>query len=218
MGAILAYYGLITVKLIMAISVVVIYLRFFNTAAGLKQMTPLDIVVNFLLSAILSDFILNRHIDILDFVIVVIIYGFLLYLLNKITFNTNLGRQIFIGVPRPIIQDGQIDDDAMARLHISAHDLALALRLRGIRSVRDVQMAQIEPNGELTIVKKGAKKYPIVIIDNGNVDDYGLARIKRSMPWLKRELKKRKIKNIDDILIAQWYNNRLQIIKKADND
>lgn len=218
MGAILAYYGLITIKLIMAISVVVLYLRFFNTAAGLKQMTTLDIVVNFLLSAILSDFILDRHIDILDFVVVVIIYGFLLYGLNKLTFNTDLGRKIFIGSPRPIIQNGHIDAAQMARLHISAHDLALALRMRGIHSVRDVEMAQIEPNGELTIVKRGAKKYPIVVIDNGDVDEGALARINRTLPWLKRELKKRKIKNIDDILIAQWYNGRLQIIKKTDGD
>ena len=202
----------------MAIGVVVIYLRFFNTAAGLKQMTTLDIVVNFLLSAILSDFILDRNIDIMDFVVIVVIYGFLLYFLNKLTFNTNLGRQIFVGSPRTIIQNGQIDAEQMSRLHISAHDLALALRTRGIHSVRDVQMAQIEPNGELTIVKRGAKKYPVVIIDNGDVDTDALARINRTAAWLKRELKKRKIKEIDDILIAQWYNNRLQIIKKAEND
>lgn len=214
MTASFVFYGLITIKLIMAIGVAVVYLRFFNTTAGLKQMTPLDIIVNFLLSAILSDFILDRHIGILDFVVVVIIYGFLLYVLNKLTFNTDLGRRIFIGSPRVIIQRGRIDEETMARLHISAHDLALALRRQQIKSIKDVEMAQIEPNGDFTIVRKGAKKYSVVIIDNGDIDREALAKIHRSPAWLKKELRKKKIRDIDEILIAQWHNGRLQIVKK----
>ncbi|MBD5400603.1 DUF421 domain-containing protein [bacterium] len=216
MSAAFIFYGLITIKLVMAIGVAVVYLRFFNTAAGLKQMTPLDIIVNFLLSAILSDFILDKHISILDFVVVVLIYGMLLYILNRVTFNTDLGRRIFIGSPRIIIQNGEIDEEEMSRLHISAHDLALALRRQQIKSIKDVEMAQIEPNGDFTIVRKGAKKYSIVIIDNGNIDEVALAKIHRSETWLRRELQKRKINDIDEILVAQWHNNRLQIVKKKD--
>lgn len=212
----LVFYGLITIKLVMAIGVAVIYLRFFNTTAGLKQMTPLDIVVNFLLSAILSTFILDRNISITDFVVVAVIYGFLLYGLNKMTYNTDIGRRIFIGSPRTIIQNGIVDEETMSRLHISAHDLALALRRQQIKSIKDVEMAQIEPNGDFTIVKKGAKKYSVVIIDNGDIDNDALAKIHRSPAWLKKELKKKKIHDIDEIFIAQWHNNRLQIIKKKD--
>lgn len=216
MYAFITPYLLITVKLIMAISVAVIYLRFFNAAGSLKQMTPLDVIINFLLSAILSDFILDKHITLLDFAVIVIIYGVLLYILNKITVKTNIGRRIFIGVPRVIIQNGEIDSDMMNHLHISAHDLALAMRRQQIKSLKDIEMAQIEPNGDLTIVKKGAKKYSVVVIDNGDIDNDALAKINRSEKWLRQELKKRKIKDIDEILIAQWNNNRLQIIKKKD--
>ena len=216
MNAIFMYYALITAKLIMAIMVAVLYLRLFNVGGSLKQMTPLDIIVNFLLSAILSDFILDRNIGIMDFVVVVLIYGALLYVLNKLTFNTNLGRKIFIGSPRIIIQNGEIDSNMMEKMKISAHDLALALRRQQIKSIKDVEMAQIEPNGDLTIVRKGTKKYSVVVIDNGDIDDVALAKIHRSEAWLRRELKKRKIHDIDEILIAQWHNNRLQIVKKKD--
>lgn len=212
----LIFYGLITIKLIMAISVAVIYMRFFNTAAQLKQMTPLDIIINFLLSAILSDFILDRHIGVMDFVVVVIIYGVLMYALNKLTFNTNVGRRIFIGTPRIIIQNGQIDGDMMEKLHISIHDLALAMRRHEIKNIRDIEMAQIEPNGDFTIVKKGATEYSVVLIDNGAIDTDALEKIHRSEKWLMGELKKKKITDIDDVLVAQWHNNRLQIIKKKD--
>ncbi len=200
----------------MAIGVAVIYLRFFNAGGGLRQMTPLDVIINFLLSAILSDFILDRHISVLDFVVVVMIYGLLLYALNKFTFNTNIGRRIFVGTPRAIIQNGEINEEMMRQMQISAHDLALAMRRQGVRSIKDIEMAQIEPNGDFTIVRKGAKKYSVVVIDNGDIDDEALSRIHRSEAWLRRELKKKKIKDIDEILVAQWHNNRLQIIKKKD--
>lgn len=216
MNSILLTYGLITVKLIMAITVAVLYLRFFNPAGGLRQMTPLEIIINFLLSAILSDFILDRHIGILDFVVIVVIYGALLYVLNKLALHTNIGRRLFIGVPHVVIQNGELDSDIMSRMHISAHDVALALRRQQIKSLRDVEMAQIEPNGDFTIVKKGAKKYSVVIIDNGDIDDDALAKIHRSEQWLRRELRKKKIKDIDEILVAQWHNNRLHIVKKKE--
>ena len=216
MGAYVTYYVLMTIKLIMAIGVAVIYLRFFNPGGSLRQMTPLDIIINFLLSAILSDFILNKNIDLIDFAVVVAIYGILLYVLNKLSVNTDIGRRIFIGTPRVIIQNGEIDSEMMQRLNISGHDLALALRRQQIKSIKDVEMAQIEPNGDFTIVKKGAKKYSVVVIDNGNVDEVALAKIHRSEKWLRRQLQKKKIKDIDEILIAQWHNNRLQIVKKKD--
>lgn len=209
-------YGLTTIKLVMAIIVAVVYLRFFNTAGALKQMTPMDIIINFLLSAILSNFILDNRTTITDFAFIVIIYGILLYGLNKLTFRTNVGRRIFIGVPRVIIQNGEIDSDMMERLNISGHDLALAMRRQQIKSLKDIEMAQIEPNGDFTIVKKGAKKYSVVVIDNGDVDTDALIKIKRSEKWLHQQLRKKKINDLSDVLIAQWHNGRLQIIKKRD--
>lgn len=207
-------YGLITIKLVMAIGAAVVFIRMFNTGGTLKQATTLDLIINILLSAILSDFILDDRITMLDFAVIVAIYGVILFALNKITVSTNLGRRIFIGDPRVIIQNGEFNVDMMSKLNISAHDLAVAMRRQQIKSLKDVEMAQIEPNGDLTIVKKGAKKYSVVIIDNGNVDTNALAKINRSPQWLKRELRKKHIHDIDDIFVAQWHNGRLQIIKK----
>ena len=203
-----------TIKLIMAISAAVVFLRLFNGTVQLKQATTLDLIVNFLLSAIMSDFILDNRITMLDFGVIVLIYGALLFVLNKVTMNTNIGRRIFIGNPRVIIQNGEFNVDMMSRLNISAHDLAVAMRRQQVKSLKDVEMAQIEPNGDLTIVRKGAKKYSVVIIDNGNIDRDALTKINRSETWLRRELKKKHIHDIDDIFVAQWHNGRLQIVKK----
>ena len=208
-------YGLMTLKLLMAIVAAVVFMRLFSSTIQLKQATTLDLIVNILLSAILSDFILDNRITMVDFAIIVVIYGLILYGLNKLTLNTNIGRRIFIGNPRVIIQNGEFNVDMMQRLNISAHDLAVAMRRQQIKSLKDVEMAQIEPNGDLTIVKKGAKKYSVVIIDNGNIDKDALSKINRSEKWLRRELRKKRISDIDDIFVAQWNNNRLQIVRRS---
>ncbi len=210
----IAYYGLISIKLVMAIVTAAIFLKFFNTGRQLKQMTPLDIILNFLLSAILSNFILDSSITIIDFAVIVLIYGVLLYLINFITFQTSIGRRIFVGVPKVIIRNGEFDADTMKRLRINARDVAAAMRHQDIHSLKDVKTAQIEPNGTLTVIKKGQHQYPIILIDNGIIVPDALIKINRTEKWLLRQLKIKKIADPDDVFIAQWNNGRLQIIKR----
>ena len=212
----LIIYGIMIIKLILAIAAAVVFMRLFTPSGTLKQMTPLAVIINFLLSAILSDFILNRNIDLPEFIVVIVIYGVLINVLNRFAFYTDIGHRIFIGDPQVIIQNGQINVDKMEKLKISPRDLAVAMRSHHIHSLREVEMAQIEPNGELTIVKKGDKKYSVIVIDNGDIDENALQKINRSEKWLRRELRKKRIKNIDDIFVAQWNNGKLQIVKKED--
>jgi len=210
----LVIYGVMVIKLIIAIIAAVVFMRLFTPSGTLKQMTPLAVIINFLLSAILSDFILNRNIDLPEFIVVIVIYGALINILNRFAFYTDIGHRIFIGEPQVLIQNGQINVDKMEKLKISPRDLAVAMRQHKIHSLKEVEMAQIEPNGELTIVKKGDKKYSVIVIDNGDIDEDALEKINRSEKWLRHELRKKRIRNIDDIFVAQWNNGRLQIIKK----
>lgn len=211
----LVNYGLITFKLIVAIATALVFLKFFNMNNQLKQMTPLDIIFNFILSAILSNYILDKDISLVEFLMVMIIYAALLYLVSRLTFSTNVGRSIFVGTPKVLIKDGEFDLDMMRRMKVNARDIAIVLRTKNIHSLREVEMAQVEPNGELTVVKKGERDYSVIIIDNGVVDTNGLEKIGRSEKWLMRQLREQKITNIDDVFIAQWYKNKLQIIKKS---
>lgn len=210
----LIVYGIMVIKLVIAIAAAVIFMRLFTPSGTLRQMTPLAVIINFLLSAILSDFILNRNINLPEFIVVIVIYGILINILNRFAFYTDIGHRIFIGDPQVLIQNGQINVDKMEKLKISPRDLAVAMRQHKIHSLKEVEMAQIEPNGELTIVKKGDKKYSVIVIDNGDIDEDALEKINRSEKWLRHELRKKRIKNIDDIFVAQWNNGHLQIVKK----
>ena len=121
MSELFANYWMVAIKLALALATAVIFLKMFNINSQLKQLTPISVVLNFLLSAILSSFILDSEFTIMDFFVIMIIYGLL---------------------------------------------LAAALRAMDVHSLRDIKFAQVEANGDLTIVKKGDENYSVVLIDN----------------------------------------------------
>ncbi|MDR1207415.1 MAG: DUF421 domain-containing protein [Rickettsiales bacterium] len=215
MQEILSYYGTRVVELLSAFLVILIFVKIFGMNYQLKQMTALDLIINFILGAILGGFITNDRLSTFNFFIIMSIYIAMVYVVTFVTKKTGWGQRLLIGSPKIIIQDGKVDEEMINRLNLSAHEIAAALRRQKIHSLTEVKMAQIEPGGDLTVVKKGDQNYSIVLMDNGIVDEQALRDIKKNDAWLKKKLKEKKIKNADDVFIAQWHNGRLHIVRKS---
>ena len=209
-----ADYWMVAVKLTLAITTAVVFLKLFNMNSQLKQLTPISIVLNFLLSAILSSFILDDTISIMDFFVIMIIYGALLAIVNWLSFNTAFGRRMFVGVPRVIVQDGEFRADVMRKMRLNVCDVASAMRAQNVHSLREIKFAQVEPNGDLTIVKKGDENYSVVLIDNGVVDTAALEKIGKTELWLMAKLHAQKIRDPQNVFIAQYHHGKLETIKK----
>ncbi|MCL1902167.1 MAG: DUF421 domain-containing protein [Alphaproteobacteria bacterium] len=207
-------YGTTVIELLSAFVVVLIFIKLFGMNYQLKQMTAFDLIVNLILGALLGGFITNPNLSTPKFFVIMTIYIIIVYLINMITKKSDWGRRVLIGYPQIIIQDGKIDERMVNRLNLSVHEIAAAMRHQKIRSLTQVKMAQIEPGGDLTIVKKGDKSYSIILIDNGIVDEGALAEIGRTPDWLNRRLAAKGIKDAADVFIAQWHQGRLYIIKK----
>lgn len=211
----LSGYSVIGIKLITAFVVVMVFLKLFGMKGQLKQMTSLDLIINFILSAILSGFILNDNLGLAGFFVVMAIYIVLVYIVLMITRKTNWGRRLLIGSPKVIVEDGKLNTKLISKSGISIHDLAAAMRAQDIRSLGEVKMAQIEPGGDLTILRMGDTRYPIIIIDNGVLDKDALASIKKDEKWLKRQMREKKIKDMDDVMAAYWYKRHMEFIRKS---
>ena len=169
MSELFANYWMVAIKLALALATAVIFLKMFNMNSQLKQLTPISVVLNFLLSAILSSFILDSEFTIMDFFVIMIIYGLL---------------------------------------------LAAALRAMDVHSLRDIKFAQVEANGDLTIVKKGDENYSVVLTDNGVVDTAALEKIGKTELWLMAQLHAQKIRDPENVFIAQYHHGKMQVIKK----
>lgn len=212
MTDILTTYYMFAIKLVVSMLSAIVFLRFFNMKRRLKQTTPLDLVINFVLSAIISGFILGNNLSIIEFIGVMVIYSAFIYLVNLIIYNTNTGRNFFIGRPQVLINKGEVNIDKMKKLKVGATDLAVALRQHEIKSIADVQNAQLEAAGELTVVKKGEENYSLILVDNGLIITDALKRINKTQAWLKKELLKYGVQDVANVFVAQWDKNHLAVI------
>ena len=207
-------YWLVAVKLALALATAVVFLKLFNMNSQLKQLTPISVVLNFLLSAILSSFILDDEFSITAFFVIMIIYGALLAVVNWLSFNTSFGRRMFVGTPRVIVQNGEFRADVMRKMRLNVRDVATAMRAQDVHSLRDIRFAQVEANGDLTIVKKGDENYSVVLIDNGVVDTAALEKIGKTELWLMAQLHAKKIRDPENVFIAQYHHGKISVIKK----
>ena len=76
------------------------------------------------------------------------------------------------------------------------------LRSRGIFSVEDVEFAQYESNGSLTVIKKGDGSLSYVLVSKGQIVQDQLEASGQSEEWLTKELEHQGIK-LEDIFFAE---------------
>ncbi len=58
-------------------------------------------------------------------------------------------EMIFIGRSKIIIENGVLQEKNLKKMHLSVDKLEMRLRQKGIKSIKDVQWATIEPSGQL---------------------------------------------------------------------
>ncbi len=63
--------------------------------------------------------------------------------------------------PRTLIRDGQVDEQAMRKSHMTEHDLWEDLRGKGVSDLKQVAEARLERSGNLSVIK--ARQDPKVI-------------------------------------------------------
>lgn len=107
-------------------------------------------------------------------------------------------RGLIEGRPLVIIRHGRAIRDSMARAKVSMDDVAEKLRLHGITAVSDVELASLEPDGNLSVIPKRevqplTPRYlglPVsqTLVDDGEIDVDGMLAAGVSRGWLDREL------------------------------
>ena len=166
---------------------------------------------------------------------ILLFFRVLYYLFLSTFFQRSLFlRQKLEGNPAIISRNGQIDFEQLKKCRINLNHLQSLLRQSEVFSIREVAYALIEPNGEMSILKKSAYQkltqediqlpnqavhLPVTIILDGKLLKKKLQEIHKDEQWLSRELKTKGIENAKDVLLAEWLEDDglFVIEKKATN-
>lgn len=192
----------------------------FTRAMGRKQISQLtffDYTVGITIGSIAGVAAVDRSLKISDGVISIAIWSLLTIIISEITFkNINL-RLLVDSEPLLIIDKGKVIYKNMKKARYNIGDLLMQLRNKDIFNITEVEIAILEPDGKLSVLKKSefnsvtvgdmklaAPKVGMMVdlILDGNILSSHLSLIKKDEAWLTSQLKARNIKDIKTVVFA----------------
>jgi uncharacterized membrane protein YcaP (DUF421 family) len=63
--------------------------------------------------------------------------------------------RVLEGAPTPIVERGELKRDGLRRERMNERDALAELRLRGLQDVREVRLAQVEVDGQVSVIREG---------------------------------------------------------------
>lgn len=175
---------------------------------NLAPSSPLDQLQNFVLGGIIGGVIYNNQISVLQYLLVLIVWTFLVTLFKYLKENVGFVKKLIDGTPGILIKNGEVVVDECTRRGIAASDLMFKLRASNIYDTRQVKRAIQEQNGQLTIIKYGEESARFPLITNGFIDDNILETLDKDRDWLMKELAKSKT-DLSNVYLGQFINGQL---------
>ncbi len=200
-------------RLFIGILIIVVHLKVANKSS-LVQFTSIDFIGNFILGGI----IYNHTISMLNYIVMLLATIMMIAFLNYISENFLPARCLVRGDVVPIIEHGQFRLDSVGQpdAKFDLIDFMSVARSRGIFSVEDIEFAQIETNGSITVIEKGNGHLNYLLVKSGQIFSDRLERIGHSEQWLRDELAEAGIEPLDEVFLVELNSRHKFYIVKTD--
>ncbi|MEH7441152.1 DUF421 domain-containing protein [Bacillus sp. JJ1122] len=185
----------------------------------LSQMTFFTYITGIALGNIAGDMVVHRDIKLIDGVTGLTLWAFLTLTIEYIALKSAKARILLDGEPTIIIKQGKIIEKAMKSNKLNMDDLTMLLRIKNIFSITEVDYAILEPNGQISVLKKvefenvinkdaaipiTPRKYlPSELVVDGKIVLKNLKELSLSEDWLLNELRKKGIHTLTDTFYAE---------------
>ncbi len=198
----------------------------------ISQLTYFDYVVGITIGSIASIASVDKSVNMYEGLFSIITWSVLTILISEITLKNIKIRLLVNSEPLLIIDKGKVLYKNMKKARYNIGDLLMQLRVKDIFYITDVEVAILEPDGKLSVLKKSEHtaltiedmniKRPktgmmIDIILDGNILSSHLQQIKKNEDWVVAQLKARNIDNIKDVVFAGIQaDEQIYIVTKND--
>ena len=186
------------------------------------EITTIDFVVAITIGSIASAALVDSQVHFGSSLLNMALWGFLSITLNYLGIRVPNLRRVIVGSPLVIIKNGKIREKNLFRAKLNFDDLMSALRLKGIALLEDVEFAVLEPNGEISVIKKSQKEsitpedlkmvveqqgYPAIVVLHGKIMQRNLQHRGYNVNWLKEKLDEMGVENPEAVSLAQLDTN-----------
>lgn len=196
-------------------------LLFLTRIMGKKQLSQLtffDYVVGITIGSIAATMSVDQNVQISNGLVSLAIWGVFPIFLGFLGMKSRKFLRLTDGRPSILIKNGEVLEESMKKNQIAIDELMMLLREKGVFKVDDIEMAILETNGELSIMKKtdlepitprllGMKvtleQAPSLLIVDGHILFDNLSKTGYSKKWLMKEIEKQGAQSLKDVFIAQ---------------
>jgi uncharacterized membrane protein YcaP (DUF421 family) len=199
----------------------------------LSQITFFDYIVGITIGSIAASIVVDRSIGIIDGIIATVVWCAMPIIIGYIAVKNIAFRRLIDGEPKVVIQNGNIINKNMLKEKYNMGDLLMQLRDKGVFDITEVEFAILEPNGNLSVLKK-SQYNPITpkdmniptnykgimteLIIDGRIISQHLEIVNKDEKWLLDQLKSRNIDNINNVVFAGLQTDgQLYISLKTDS-
>ncbi len=152
-----------------------------------------------------------------DHLIGLITYGILTLGVSWFAMKNRKFRKMVSGEPVIVIQDGSILEGNMRKMNLDLDELMTMLRTEGIFDYKELELAIVEPSGELSVLKKPeyqevtqgdleiqgqSKGIAVEVIVDGQIIYENLRAMGLDGRWLMKQLQQNKISHISKVCFA----------------
>ncbi|WP_099355063.1 DUF421 domain-containing protein [Fredinandcohnia onubensis] len=182
------------------------------------QLTFFDYVVGIAIGDMASTIVIDKSVKILNGIIGLVVFTILSLLIGFGAVKSFRFREIVESSPTILVKDGKVMEKSLLKERMTFDDLLNGLRIKGAFNLSEVELAMLETNGEISVLKK--PKYqaitpndiglsveedhgPSLAIIDGMVLEKHLNYLGYSKEWLLQEIKKQGASNTEDVFLAQ---------------
>ncbi|MDR5587156.1 MULTISPECIES: DUF421 domain-containing protein [Clostridium] len=160
------------------------------------------------------------------------VWALLGYTMEYITLKWRYASKYIDGEPTIIIMNGKIMENALRKMKYKVSDIMALLRNKDVFDLSQVDFAIIEPNGQLSVLKKpqyepltpkdmNITKAPTGIstelIYDGILIHQNLKQLNKTEKWLMDQLKMYQIKDVSEVFLATLTPSGSLYIDKYDD-
>ena len=204
----------VAIKLTIGFIALVVFMN-LNGRSQLAPTSTEDQIGNYVLGGIIGGVIYNPSITIVQFLIVLLIWGLLMTTIDFLKNSNKNVKKMIDGQIVYLIKGGKMLTENFAQATLSIPDFYTKLRTKGIFKVSEIEDAFMESNGQLIVIQKNDENYSNLLVSEGKIMEDNLVHIGKNDEWLKEKLAKYNVLDINDIFLVEYSNDdKLFIVKK----
>ena len=204
----------VAIKLTIGFIALVVFMN-LNGRSQLAPTSTEDQIGNYVLGGIIGGVIYNPSITIVQFLIVLLIWGLLMTTIDFLKNSNKNVKKMIDGQIVYLIKGGKMLTENFAQATLSIPDFYTKLRTKGIFQISEIEDAFMESNGQLIVIQKNDENYSSLLVSEGKILQENLEHIGKDEKWLQEELAKYNVSDINDIFLVEYDgDDKLFIVRK----